>query len=95
VRTREPVAIRCESSSDELLFLDWLSAIILEMDTRHLLFGRYEVRIAGFTLEATAWGEPIDPDRHQPAIEVKGATLTELRVRPHGDGWLAQCVVDV
>ncbi len=34
--------------------------------------------------------------RHQPAVEVKGATLTALEVRrASGGGWIAQCVVDV
>jgi SHS2 domain-containing protein len=33
---------------------------------------------------------------HQPAVEVKGATLTSLRVEHQADGiWLAQCIVDV
>jgi SHS2 domain-containing protein len=47
-------------------------------------------------LRATAWGEPVEVTRHQPAVEVKGATYTELRVqRTEDGGWLAQCVVDV
>jgi tRNA nucleotidyltransferase (CCA-adding enzyme) len=33
--------------------------------------------------------------RHQPAVEVKGATYTALRVAPIEGGWLAQTVVDV
>jgi SHS2 domain-containing protein len=47
-------------------------------------------------LYAKAWGERIEVARHQPAVEVKGATLTELLVRQdQSGGWLAQCVVDV
>ena len=43
-----------------------------------------------------AMGERISPERHQPAVEVKGATYTTLRVERTGDGgWLAQTVVDV
>jgi SHS2 domain-containing protein len=61
-----------------------------------LLFGRFEVRLAGHRLEGRAWGEKIDVARHQPAVEVKGATLTCLRVGQETDGaWVAQCVVDV
>jgi SHS2 domain-containing protein len=38
----------------------------------------------------------VDVARHQPAVEVKGATFTELKVRRTDQGeWLAQCVVDV
>jgi len=47
-------------------------------------------------LQATAWGEPIEVARHQPAVEVKGATYTELAVKRDEEGrWVAQCVVDV
>jgi SHS2 domain-containing protein len=80
----------------ELLFVDWLNAIVYEMSTRHMLFCRYEIRIEEGRLEAQLFGEIIDRERHEPVVEVKGATYTELRVAQTGkDGWLAQCVVDV
>jgi len=38
----------------------------------------------------------VDIARHRPAVEVKGATYTALRVAQEADGaWVAQCVVDV
>jgi SHS2 domain-containing protein len=37
----------------------------------------------------------VDPVRHEPAVEVKGATYTALRVQQTDGHWLAQCVVDV
>ncbi len=96
VEAREPVRIVCSAPDDALLFCDWLNALIYEMATRRMLFGRFEVRIEGGRLDATAWGEPVDVGRHRPAVEVKGATYTELDVRPlPGGGWLAQGVVDV
>jgi len=96
VAPRAPVRIACGAPDDALLFCDWLNALIYETATRHMLFGRFEVDIADGRLEATAWGEPVDIDRHRPAVEIKGATYTELDVRRLADGvWLAQCVVDV
>ncbi len=92
----QAVEITCEAPDDELLLVDWLNALVYQMATQHLLFGRFEVHIAGHHLSARAWGEPIDVARHQPAVEVKGATLTSLRVGQDPDGtWVAQCVVDV
>jgi tRNA nucleotidyltransferase (CCA-adding enzyme) len=92
----QAVEIACEAPDDELLLVDWLNALILEMAARHLLFGRFAVRIDGHRLHATAWGEPVDPARHQPAVEIKGATYTELKIgRNEAGQWLAQCVVDV
>jgi SHS2 domain-containing protein len=66
------------------------------MATRRMLFGRFQVKINGTRLRGRAWGEPVDVARHQPAVEVKGATLTELSVTRDGSGnWVARCVVDV
>lgn len=93
---RTPIRITCEAPSDDLLLLDWLNAVIFEMATRRMLFSSFVVRIDGAHLRATAWGESVDRRRHQPAVEVKGATCTELRVEELPDGhWLSQCVVDV
>ena len=90
------VAIACEAPDDELLLVDWLNALIYETATRQLLFSAFEVHIEDGRLHASAWGEAIDQVKHQVAVEVKGATYTELCVQPRQDGtWLAQCVVDV
>ena len=92
----EVVEVTCEAPDGELLLVDWLNALVYQMATRRLLFGRFEVHIDGHRLRARAWGEPIDVARHRPAVEVKGATLTSLRVgRGAGGAWVAQCVVDV
>ena len=95
VLANDVIRLSCEAEDDEGLLAEWLNALIYQMATRHLVFSRFEVRIEGTRLRARAWGEPIDPERHQPAVEPKGATYTTLRVARHGDGWLAQTVIDV
>lgn len=95
VSAREPVQVRRSAPDLELLLADWLNAVVFEMATRRMLFSRFEVHLDGLTLEARAWGEPVDPAKHQPAVEVKGATYTGLRVWESSGEWSAQCVVDV
>ena len=96
IHPAQKVEIACAAPDAELLLVDWLNAIIFEMATRHMLFGRCEVQLADGQLAGVAWGEPVDLDRHQPAVEPKGATYTSLAVRRQQRGsWLAQCVVDV
>ncbi|HSG96207.1 MAG TPA: archease [Afifellaceae bacterium] len=93
------VAITCAAPDAETLFVDWLNALVFEMATRQMLFGRYEVAIrqnGECALEGQAWGEAVDRQRHRPAVEIKGATYTGLRVHQDADGlWRAQCIVDV
>jgi SHS2 domain-containing protein len=92
----EPVEIDCAAPRGELLLVDWLNRLIYEMAVRHMIFGRFAVTVSGTRLHAVAWGERVDRERHAPAVEPKGATLTALKLeqRPDGD-WLAQCVIDV
>lgn len=96
IREAKRVAIDCEAEDGEMLLPAWLNAVVYEMATRRMLFGRYRVAIDGNRLRGEAWGEPVDVKRHQPAVEVKGATVTELRVEQAPSGsWLAQCIIDV
>jgi SHS2 domain-containing protein len=96
VRQVITVGIRCRAPDLELLLYEWLNSLVYHMATQRLLFSGFSVRLASGELEAEARGEPIDVGRHAPAVEVKGATLTELAVRQDDDGrWRAQCVLDV
>ncbi len=96
VAPNEMIDLSCEGPDIELLLVDWLNMLVYEMVTRNMLFSRFEVRLEGERLSARVWGEPLNVSRHHPAVEVKGATYTALKVSHQPDGrWLAQCVVDV
>jgi SHS2 domain-containing protein len=96
VACTESVALECTAPDLELLLVDWLNALVYEMATRRMLFRRFRVQLDGTHLHASACGESIQPQRHQPAAEVKGATYTQLAVCEDRPGeWRAQCVVDV
>ena len=90
------VQVMCEAPDLELLFVEWLNAIIYEMAVGKCLFSRFAVKIDGTRLAGTLWGEPVDVARHAPACEPKGATYTALKVAQEADGrWSAGCIVDV
>ena len=96
IRRTASVDIVCNAPNDDMLLYEWLNAIVYEMAARDMIFGRYSVQIHDHGLTAQAWGEEIDVERHQPAVEIKGATMTELHVARDSEGhWMAQCVVDV
>ena len=96
VEPRETVEMLCRGDDDELLLYDWLSSLLYEMDTRGMLFGRFELEVIEAGLKAVAWGERIDPNRHTLTVEVKAATFADLKACPDETGtWVAQCIVDV
>ena len=96
VEAKEEVTIQCEVEETELLFADWLNSIIYEMDTRKMLFSEFQVRLDDNKLDGKMWGEKINPDKHETAVEVKAATYMMLKVEKNSGGrWIGQCVVDV
>jgi SHS2 domain-containing protein len=96
VAAKDMLELSCMAPDAELLLVDWLNSLIYEMVTRNMLFSRFEVHLEGGYLAAKVWGEALEVARHHPAVEIKGATYTELKVTQQSDGsWLAQCVVDV
>jgi tRNA nucleotidyltransferase (CCA-adding enzyme) len=96
VSASKAVSIRCQAPDKEMLLLDWINELVYEMAVQGLLFKYFQVAIHEGKLSATAIGEPVDRQKHQPAVEIKGATFTELRVYQQPDSsWVAQCIVDV
>lgn len=96
VEPKQAVRIQLEAGEKDLLFADWINALIYEMDIRKMLFGRFEVELNNHGLTAKAWGEKTDPDKHELAVEVKAATFMELKAYKNSDDqWVVQCVVDV
>jgi len=95
VQATTSISIACSDDDNDALLYDWLNALIYEMATRKMLFCKFEVSIDDGKLEAAVYGEAIDIIRHQPCVEIKGATFTELAVYQEGQQWVAQCVIDV
>ena len=96
VVARREIVIECQAADSEVLLVEWLNALVYEMAVRGMIFGRFVVRLEGTRLHGKAWGEEVDVARHEPAVEVKGATYTSLFAGQNPDGsWIAQCVVDV
>ena len=50
---------------------------------------------AGFELEATAAGEPYDPERHPVKIAIKAVTYHQLAVEQTASGWRARVIFDI
>lgn len=96
IRPHQRVEVQLEAAGHEQLLVDWLSEWLFRVAVDKQLFSRFQVQIESGRLRAAAWGETIDVLRHQPAVEVKGISYSQLGVARRPDGlWVAQCVVDV
>jgi SHS2 domain-containing protein len=94
---RPTVEVRVEVAGDdrEFLLFDWLRELLMRHDAERLLFGKFAVAVREDGLTGTAWGEPIDVERHVLSHEVKAITYHELRVEQTADGWLAEVIIDI
>ncbi len=96
VQLEQAIEIEVEAPKLDLLLIDWINALVFEMADKRMLFGAFSVDISNGRLKGRAFGEAVSRERHAPAVEVKGATFTELAVVEDRPGcWRAQCIIDV
>ena len=82
----------------ELLLLRFLNELVYLRDAEELLLHAGRLRIERndrARLDAELWGEPIQPERHPLASEVKAVTAHALHVRATPHGWEASVTLDV
>ncbi|MEX2046424.1 MAG: archease [Chloroflexota bacterium] len=83
VEERESHRIAVSGTDDGDLLVRWLNELLYLVDAYGLVFRRSSVeRRAPATLVATAYGERLDPARHQPRSAVKAVTYHQLAVEP-------------
>jgi len=96
VRPRKAFSFQLDADDAEALMLAWLSELNFRHITEELVFCRFEVtRIQPDHLEAVAYGEHIDPGRHEIYTEIKAVTFHELRISRQGDLFTARIIFDL
>ena len=96
VRPLQKVTIRCRAYDQAELLVEWLNGLLAEADVRQMGFGKFQVKFSGQNeLQGDAWGEALDPRRHDPKTEVKAATYSMVFVGREGDEHVVRCVVDL
>lgn len=96
VEPREAHAVTVDGTDPEDLMVKWLSELNFLHVTQHVLFSRFTIDDLDDTrLAATAWGEPVDPDRHTVYTEVKAITYHQLAIEETDDGWRVQIIFDM
>jgi SHS2 domain-containing protein len=82
-------------ATDELM-VSWLDEFVYLYDTEKLVFKRFEITsIQKNQLRANAWGEKMDPARHEIKSIIKAVTYHQLYVKEIDGRWEAQIIFDV
>jgi SHS2 domain-containing protein len=100
VEPKRKVKIRCSAKNQEELLVEWLNALLAQASIKEMVFSDFKVIISkeinSFQLEGEAKGDKLS-EKHEPKIEVKAATYSQVRVYHDEDKsrWVVQCIVDV
>ena len=94
VKPIDTVALDFEEADLEIALVRWINLLITLAREHRMTFCRFWVEKDGVRWRGAATGEPWKPGLDR-GVEVKGATLTMLRVKEDAAGWEARCVVDV
>ena len=96
IRPSDQRVIRLEADERTDLLHDWLAELLYLFEAERMLFNRFDVSLLPGKLEATVWGEPFDPARHEIEQEIKAVTYHGLKIESATDGgWLAEVIVDL
>ncbi|HEX5411918.1 MAG TPA: archease [Terriglobia bacterium] len=96
VEAREEFRMEVQGANPPDLLVNWLSEILFQHDAERWLF--HDFRVASLddhAVTGVAWGEKIDPARHQTNLMVKAVTYHQLGLQQMAGGWRAQVYVDI
>lgn len=100
VRPQGEISIELQAEDREALLFDWLDFFLYLQDAEDLICSKFEVENISeeneeFKLEARAWGEKFDPERHGHGTEVKAITYHMMEIDCDQERCSVQVVVDI
>ena len=101
VEERRDVLIECKAGDIPELFVEALNEILFKQDVEGLVLARFEVDDikkqpdGKYKLKGTAFGEPLNLDKHSAKTEVKAATYAGLKFEQKDGEYIIQCILDV
>jgi SHS2 domain-containing protein len=99
VEPREETKVELEAEDEGALLYDWLDRLIYLHDSKNMVMSKFEVTISriksGLKLDARAWGERFDPEKHTERTAVKAMTYHMMEIKQGTDKCSVQAVVDI
>lgn len=100
VEPKKEIEIRCEAANLEELFVEWLNKLLSEAGIENMIFSDFKINEikkdnATYELLGLAKGEELNLEKHEPKVEVKAATYSQLKVEKKENQYMAQTIVDV
>lgn len=97
VKPKEIREIKVDGYDIENLLYRWIESLLVYYDSELLLFSKFDVKIdeINLILEAKAYGEKFDPNRHERRTVVKAMTYHEMNIQYIDGMYILSFVVDI
>ncbi len=89
-----------EALDEYALLYSWLEELLLEFELKGKLYSRFEVSSIektseGFRLQAKAWGEAYDSEKHPSKVGIKSATYHQMEILKEHKSVTVRFILDV
>jgi len=98
VDSKEEFSVSVEGHDLENLLYNWLEYVMIMLVSDHIALNRFRVSIInrrGYTLDAKLYGEPLDLDKHNYKVEIKGVTYHMMSIQKEGDRYRLTFLLDL
>lgn len=99
VEKREKREIQVHAEAMDLLLFNFLQEVIYYKDAEMLLLAYFRLKIEKkdeeYELTGDAYGEVLDPRRHEQVVDVKAVTLHRFQVVQGPEEWTAFVILDI
>jgi SHS2 domain-containing protein len=99
IAQRETRVLLAEETEIDMLLFQLLQELIFFKDAQKLLLRIKDIEIrrldGNYLLKAVAYGEELDPARHDLVVDVKAVTLHRFRVEHTPQRWEATVILDI
>lgn len=99
IQLQDTRVLNVEHEALDLLLFNFLQELVYYKDADQLLLRIQQLHMDDdrqpYTLQATAVGERIDPERHRLRVDVKAVTLHRFSLTQTDHGWEATAILDI
>ena len=96
-KIKQKIKLKNENAEDMLF--DFLEQLVYLKDAKYILFGNFKVEIKkirdNYSLDAAAYGEKINPGKHELKTDVKAIPLHEFFLKKTKNGWKCRVLLDI
>ncbi|MFN4336732.1 MAG: archease [Candidatus Nitrosocaldus sp.] len=91
VEERFELILQADGHDIESLLYNWLEQVMITLVSDHIAMSRFYPSIEKgdgdgiYRLKAKAYGEPLDLEKHNYKVEIKGVTYHMMNIERHGD----------